>query len=90
MYIATSANPTYEYYCYDNLTNLCLNYKDNCIVLNRGLTIYPEISNEIGVICKNDSSIFEPIDINKRLETFLHPNSIIKWIFFLHSPESGR
>ena len=60
--IATITNPNYASYCYDKLTNLYLNHEDTRIVLNKGLTVDPKSSNGIGVICNNDSSIFESID----------------------------
>ena len=57
--IATSTNPTYASYCFDKWPNLSLNNEYTSIVLNRGLAVGPERYNVIGVICKNDYSIFE-------------------------------
>ena len=63
--IDTSTNPTYASYCYDKPTNLSLNHEDTCIVLNRGMNVYPESENGIGVICNNYSSLFESINSKK-------------------------
>ena len=60
--MATSKNPTHASYCYYKLTNLSLNHEDTCIVLNRILTVDPKSHNGIWVICKDYSSLFEPIN----------------------------
>ena len=62
MSINTSTNTTYASYCYDKLNNLSINHEDYHIVLNRGLIIYSESTNGIGVTCKNNSSLFQSID----------------------------
>ena len=67
MSISKSTNPTYTSYCYDKLTKLSLNHEDTCVVLNRGLAVYPQSADVIRVRFNNDSYPFESIDIKKMI-----------------------
>ena len=81
--IATSKNITYESYFYDKLTNLSLNHEDTRIVLNRGLTVDPESFNGIVVICKNDSTKFESINIKQMVSSLCASQKYHKMDIFL-------
>ena len=41
--VATSTHPKYIAYCYDTLKKLTLNHTYAKLILNRGLTLYPEV-----------------------------------------------
>ena len=62
---STSTNPTYISFSYDILTNLTLNHQDTITVLNRGLAVYDNIRNNLGIRCKGDSSLFESVDLKQ-------------------------
>ena len=81
--IAIITNPTYESNCYDKLTNLSLNHEDNCIVLNRLLTVDTESTNGIGVICNNYYSIFESIYNKQMVSKLCAPQKYHKMDIFL-------
>ena len=81
--IATSTNPTYEFYCYDKITNLSLNHEYSCIVLNIGLTVDPESLNVIVFGLINDSSIFESIYSNQMVGNLCASQKYHKMDLFL-------
>ena len=88
--IAPIKNLTCASYCYDKLTDLCLNNKYTRIVLNIVLTVYPESANGIGVRCKNHYSLFVSIYSKQMVSNLFVCQKYHKLFFYNIHLQPGR
>ena len=81
---STSTDPRYIAFCYDKLTNLCINHQDTRIILNRGLTSTNDDLGGLGLRGGNSDNhaLLDSIDSKQMVKNLCASQKYHKMDFF--------